>query len=114
MIAVFSTCYIIQAKMINCKYRKIILISFAIVFAIMSVITGVLAENTYHTQHCTVAHCPACILIHAATSFIKNIVVMGNFLLVLMAFVTAGQFLSRNVIKKNHTTLVEQKVIQNK
>ena len=98
--------------MLKNKYVKILIIVFCIIFVIMSVTTSVMAENTIHTEHCKVEHCPICSLIHIATGFIRNIELIVFNSLILIAIVPLMQLIEKIVKRVGKLTLVELKVVQ--
>ena len=99
--------------MIRNKYKKGLIIIFCIIFVIMSVITGAMAQNALHTSHCDVIDCSICILIHISTDFIKNIGWLNTNILILIAIVPLMQLINKAIKKLKKLTLVELKVIQN-
>ena len=99
--------------MIKNKYKKRLIISFCIIFVIMSVITGTMAQNTLHTSNCHITDCSICTLIHISTDFIKNISLTNFITLILIAIVPLMQLIIKCIKKLKKLTLVELKVILN-
>lgn len=100
--------------MIKSKYRKLLIISFAILFIIMSVMTAIMAENVLHTEHCNLPNCSLCSLIDLSTDFIKNMGFINIDILILVVIVPLIQLINKNIQEERKRTLVELKVIQNK
>ena len=99
--------------MINNKYIKWISISICIlIITSMSVITGIMAGNLLHTEHCEVHNCSVCLLIQISIDFLKNISLVNNVVLILIAIFPIIQLINRNIQKVKKQTLVEFKVVQ--
>ena len=100
--------------MLKSKYKKLLIISFCIIFVIMSVTTGILAENTLHIHNCDISDCTICSLIHISTNFIKIIGLITINILIFSIMLPLMHFINENIKVQRKLTLVELKVIQNK
>ena len=96
------------------KYKKLLIISFCIIFVIMSVTTGILAENTLHTHNCDIPNCATCNLIHISTNFIKCIGLITINILIFSIMLPLMHLINENIKVQRKLTLVELKIIQNK
>lgn len=94
------------------KHKKILVISFCIVFVMMSIWTAIMAIDTFHTDHCDIQDCSLCKIIHMSTGFLRNLGLIDFY--VLVSIVTIALMRAVNSIIKNEKklTLVELKVIQ--
>lgn len=94
------------------KYKKILIISFILLFAIMAVSTAIFAGDLIHTEHCEVHNCSLCSLINMSTEFVRNMGILNIVLLVL----TVSSLITKRIIKQirefKRTTLVELKIVQ--
>lgn len=101
-------------KMYNNKYKKILILCFIIIFVTMSVGTGILAENTLHTEHCNIQNCSICNLIHFARYFTENMIIWVSNILILGVSIPIIRLINQNKDTVEKQTLVKLKVIQNK
>lgn len=94
------------------KYNKLLIICLIIIFAIVSIGAGILANNVIHTNHCNIPNCSLCTLINIANSYIKNITTLLLNILIfgLIIRLIQGIVNSKHIIQKQ--TLVKLKVIQ--
>lgn len=98
--------------MIKNKYKKIILISFCIVFIITSVLTSIIAMDVYHLKHCYIPECTICKIVNVSVNFIKVIKIMIYFILIELINYFIIQVINQIIIKQKRKTLVELNVIQ--
>lgn len=96
------------------KYKKILILCFAIIFVIMSIGTGILAGNTLHTEHCNIQNCSLCNLIHFASYFAENMIILVSNILMLGVAIPLIRLINQNNGTIEKQTLVKLKVIQNK
>lgn len=68
--------------MYKSKYKKILILCFIIIFVIMSIGTGILAGDTLHTEHCDIPNCSLCNLIHFASYFAENMIILVSNILI--------------------------------
>lgn len=100
--------------MLKSKYKRMLVISFCVVFTIISAMTGVLLEDVVHTENCNIPNCSFCTIINILTDFMKNIKLINIEFLILIAIVPLMQLINQNIQKERKLTLIELKVIQNK
>lgn len=99
--------------MIRNKYIKwLVICSCILIFTVIVVITGIMAGNVLHTEHCEVHNCSLCSLIHMSTEFLRNIGLANNDILILIAILPLIQLINKNIQKAKKQTLVELKVVQ--
>lgn len=99
--------------MINNKYIKWISICICILIVTsMSVMTGIMAENVFHTEFCEVHNCSLCLLIHISADFFKNIGLVNKYVLILIASLYLISLININIQKVRKLTQVELKVVQ--
>lgn len=101
-------------KCIKNKYKKILILCFAIIFVIMSIGTGILAGDTLHTEHCNIQNCSLCNLIHFASYFTENMLILVSNILMLGVAIPLIRLINQNKNTIEKQTLVKLKVIQNK
>lgn len=94
------------------KNIKLISIVFIFVFLVVSVLSGIIAENELHKEHCNDADCPICSLIIISTNFIKNIEIFNISFLGFVGIILILQILTTKIQKIIKQTLVELKVVQ--
>ncbi len=100
--------------MYESKYKKILILCFVIIFVIMSVGTGILAGDTLHTEHCDIPNCSLCNLIHFASYFAENMIILVSNILILGVSIPLIRLINQNKDTIEKQTLVKLKVIQNK
>lgn len=101
--------------MIRNKYIKwLVICSCILTFTVIAVMTGIMSGNVLHTEHCDVHNCSLCSLIHISTDFLRNIGVLNNDILILIAILPLIQLINENIQKVKKQTPVELKVVQNK
>ena len=99
--------------MIKNKYiKKLIIGAFCIVFVMMSVATGIMANNVLHTENCHIHNCSECLFIHMSTEYIKNIGLISIDILMLIVMLPLIQLINKKIQKARKLTLVELKVVQ--
>lgn len=96
------------------KYKKILIICLIIIFVIMSVGSVILAGDVLHTEHCDIPNCPLCNLIHFASYFAENMIILVSYILTLGVSIPLIRLINHNKGTIEKQTLVKLKVIQNK
>ena len=76
--------------------------------------TGIMAGNVLHTEHCDINNCSLCLLIHISADFFKNIGLVNKDILILIASIYLISLININIQKVRKLTQVELKVVQNK
>ena len=94
------------------KYKKILILCFTIVFVIMSIGTGILGGDTLHTEHCNIQNCSLCNLIHFASYFAENMIILVSNILMLGVAIPLIRLINQNKDTIQKQTLVKLKVIQ--
>ena len=94
------------------KYKKILVISFCIVFVMMSIWTAIMAVDTFHTDNCDIPDCSLCKIIHMSTGFMRNLGLIDFYILVSIVTITLMRAVNRTIKNEKKLTLVELKVIQ--
>lgn len=100
--------------MYKSRYKKILILCFIIIFVIMSVGTGILAGDILHTEHCNIQNCSLCNLIHFASYFAENMIILVSNILMLGVTIPLIRLINQNKDTTSKQTLVKLKVIQNK
>ena len=101
--------------MINNKYIKwLVIYSCILVLIAMSITTGILAQNIFHTGFCRAHNCSICLLIHISADFFKNIGLVDMVVLKLIAIFYSLYLINIYIQKVRRLTQVELKVVQNK
>ena len=100
--------------MYKSRYKKILILCFIIIFVIMSVGTGILAGDILHTEHCNIQNCSLCNLIHFASYFVENMIILVSNILMLGVTIPLIRLINQNKDTIEKQTLVKLKVIQNK
>ena len=100
--------------MYKSRYKKILILCFIIIFVIMSVGTGILAGDILHTEHCNIQNCSLCNLIHFASYFAENMIILVSNILMLGVTIPLIRLINQNKDTIEKQTLIKLKVIQNK
>ena len=97
--------------MIKSKYKKIFIICFLIVFAIMSVITSINEGDLFHTEHCTKHDCSICSLINLSTIFIRSIGIANIFFCLNFLVIAKFNEIYKKIKRIRKYTLIDLKVV---
>ena len=94
------------------KHKKVFVISFCIVFVMMSICTAIMSVDTFHTNHCDIPDCSLCKIIHLSTDFMRNLGLIDLYILISIVTITLMRAVNRTIKNEKKLTLVELKVIQ--